>query len=220
MIVFDAKEAPDLGSREDLVEGVRVRYADQGHRSGRPHRAPHRGAPLSALSAGHLQRPPDPEGGPPPARQVPRQPQEFLDELDERQHRRPRRSRRGPHHHPKSTKTSGRAPPRPALRLGRAGHRPSASPRRRMSTSGSRNSATSKSNNSANPNLPRRTADKEWKADRQGEARDAGGNQSATLSAPARSPDAGRRAERGPPIDPVLNDPAFWQQRINELKDD
>jgi len=205
IIVFDAKESPDIGGREQLIEGIRVSYPAPGHEADElleqmiaEHRAPQR---LRVVSSDHrVQK---------AARRRHAKfldSDKFLDELDERQR---------PHAAEKPE-----APAAPAPRS----HPKAAPPSRER------------------PSPP--SPIKPEKGDADFWLKEFGDIEIEPLrdpEPPPEEPPADKKAARGkrpppppvrpvdprfapdemdvtpPPVDPVLGDPSFWQQRIDEL---
>lgn len=221
LIVFDAKEAPEIGSREDLVEGIRIRYADRGHEADdlieqliAEHRFPHS---LRVISSDHrIQK---------AARRRHAKfldSPKFLDELDERQHRRPPEKPEGVHIiTPKSAKGSGPAPLRPAPVPRSSAAPPVSKPETSNVDEWLKEFGDIEVEQLGEPEPP--PVEPPTKA-----GKPAGKTKPTAQTHVDALPSPNRRAHRmpaeepsgGPPIDPVLNDPSFWQQRINELLDD
>jgi predicted RNA-binding protein with PIN domain len=215
IVVFDAKESPDFGGREQLVEGIQVRYPAPGHEADElleemiaEHRFPQR---LRVVSSDHrIQR---------AARRRHAKfldSDKFLDELDERQ--RPGR--------PEKPEMPPPAPVRHAPAPKSSGPRPESAP------SGSQSIKPEKGDADywlkefgdvdieqlGQPEPPPSAAVPLTK----GSPGNKGGKGSRSKPVPPQPGDPrfapDELDEPGPPVDPVLGDPDFWQRRIDELR--
>lgn len=213
IIVFDAKESPDIGGREQLVEGIFIRYPAPGHEADElleemiaGHKTPQR---LRVVSSDHrVQK---------AARRRHAKfldSDKFLDELDERQ-------RPGKPEKPDGPPSSPvRRPPPSGSRTSSPRPEPSPAPQPIKPEKGDADYWLKEFGDLEIEQLgepePPAAAAPPTKAGKGGKGKGQG-----PKSVPSRPADP-RFAfddleESAPPVDPVIGDPGFWQRRIDEL---
>lgn len=210
MIVFDAKEAPDAGSREELVEGIRVSYPAPGHEADElieqliaEHRQPQR---LRVISSDHrVQK---------AARRRHAKfldSDKFLDELDERQ--RPHAAEK-PETEPTAAPRSRPKPAPPSRERSVSPPPPPIKPEKADADYWLKEFGDIDVEPLGEPERPPEPPPPGKTAGR--------GKRPQGPAAPVRPVDPrfapDEIEESAPPVDPVLGDPDFWQRRIDELR--
>ena len=211
IIVFDAKEAPDIGGREQLVEGVFVRYPAPGHEADElleemisEHGSPQR---LRVVSSDHrVQK---------AARRRHARfldSDKFLDELDERQ--RPGRAEK-----PEMPPTApARHAPAPRSLSPRPGPPPASQPIKPEKGDADywlKEFGDIEIEQLGEPELPPAVPVPPARGNKGGKGKEGAKHAPPRPADPRFAPD--EMDDPGPPIDPVIGDPGFWQRRIDEL---